>query len=289
MDLRSKGFTPLEILAKSEPPCLLSKTETGGGVFLTARLRVARYGGRSKGFTLVEILVASTIGAFVALVAVGTLRAVTASSEIVDRGITAAAEVRFASNMISRDLVNLYRDKIKENTKLIGTVVQSGQGDTSYLILYTVSRVKARTSQPEGDVYEVEYYLAQDEGKSMLMRRYWPDPNEEAQPGGILSVIADGIDVFEVRYFDGEEWSNEWPEDMQTLPQLIEVNIAAGQTGRGAPIAESFIVNFARLPAGGTLTVSSGGESPAGSSGASGAEGGGTGGTESSGGSTVSR
>jgi type II secretion system protein J len=141
---------------------------------------------RSKGFTLVEILVASTIGAFVALVAVGTLRAVTASSEMVDSGIATAAEVRFASNMVARDLVNLYRDKTKANTKLIGTVVQSGQGDTSYLILYTVSRVKARAGRPEGDIYEVEYYLAQGEDKSRLMRRFWPNPNQEAEPGGIL-------------------------------------------------------------------------------------------------------
>jgi type II secretion system protein J len=208
---------------------------------------------------------------------------------MVDSGITAAAEVRFASNTIERDLVNLYRDKSKANTKLIGTVVQSGQGDTSYLILYTVSRVKARTSQPEGDIYEVEYYLAQGEDKSRLMRRYWPNPNEVAEPGGILSVIADGLDVFEVRYFDGEEWSNEWPEDMQTLPKLIEVNIAAGQAGSGRPIMESFIVNFARPPAGGALTVGSEGESSAGSGGESGADSSGAGGTGNSGGGTVSR
>jgi general secretion pathway protein J len=228
---------------------------------------------RSRGFTLVEILVASTIGAFIALVAVGTLRAVTGSTEIVDSGITTAAEVRFASNTIARDLVNLYRDKNKANTKLIGTVIESGQGDISYLILYTTSRTKARVGQPEGDIYEVEYYLLQDEGTggaspSRLMRRFWPNPNEEYEPGGILSVIAERIEVFEVRYFDGEEWSNEWPEEMQTLPRLIEVNIAGQQVGRGGPIMESFIVNFARPASGGNLTVGSEGES--GSAGASG-------------------
>lgn len=244
---------------------------------------------KSSGFTLVEILVASTIGAFVALVAVGTLRAVTASSEMVDGDISTAAEVRLASNMIARDLVNLYRDETKANTRLIGTVIQSGRSETSYLILYTVSRVKARAGQPEGDIYEVEYYLAQGEDKMRLIRRYWPNPDEEAQPGGILSVIADGIDAFEVRYFDGEEWSSEWPEDMQTLPQLIEVNIAAGRGGGERPIMESFIVNFARPLAGGVLTVSSGEESTTASSGASGTESSGAGGTASSSEGTTSR
>jgi len=202
---------------------------------------------RKTGFTLVEVMVASTIGAFIMLVAVGTLKAITASAELVENNISTAAEVRFASNMLKRDLVNFYRDEKIENTKLIGTSGESGQEDTSYLVFYTVSRAKARTDQPEGDIYEVEYYLMKDEEKSLLMRRMWPNPNkEETEPGGILAVIAENIDLFEVRYFDGEEWSTEWPEEMQVLPQLIEINIVAKPPSRPVPTLESFIVNFTR-------------------------------------------
>jgi len=239
------------------------------------------------GFTLVEVLVASTIGAFVALVAVGTLRAVIASNEIVENNISATAEVRFAANMISRDLIHLYRDKNKGNTRLVGMVVQSGQVDLSYLVLYTISGVKARANQPEGDIYEVEYYLVKEEDRSVLMRRFWPNPNLDYEPRGILTVIAEGIDVFEVRYFDGEEWSNEWPEEMQTLPQLIEVNIVAQPRARETPIMESFIVNFARFAGSGTGVSegSSGGEGTAegGGESGSGAGGSGAGGNESGG------
>ncbi len=205
---------------------------------------------RKTGFTLVEVLVASTIGTFVALVAVGTLRAITASSEMVEYNISAAAEVRFASNMIARDLVNLYRDENIENTELIGTFEESEQGNISYLVFYTVGRAKARIGQPEGDVYEVDYYLLKDEEQSVLMRRLWPNPNEEDEPGGILTAIAEDIDVFEVRFFDGEEWSSEWPEEMEILPQLIEVNIVAKVPSRGEPAMESFIVNFIRSAVG---------------------------------------
>ena len=212
---------------------------------------------RKTGFTLVEVLVASTIGTFVALVAVGTLRAITASSEMVEYSISAAAEVRFASNMIARDLVNLYRDENRRNTKLIGTAQESEQGSISYLVFYTVSRAKARIGQPEGDVYEVEYSLLKDEEQSVLMRRLWPNPNEEDEPGGILTAIAEDIDIFEVRFFDGEEWSSEWPEEMETLPQLIEVNIVATVPSRGEPAMESFIVNFIRSAVGTAGTAES--------------------------------
>jgi len=211
---------------------------------------VKRMYSTNKGFTLVEVLVASTISAFIMLVAVGTLRAITASSEMVENNISTAAEVRFASNMIARDLVNIYRDKNKENTRFIGLTEQSQQGNISYLVFYTVNRAKARTDQPEGDVYEVEYYLLKDEEKSVLMRRVWPNPDqEEIEPHGILTVLAENIDVFEVRYFDGEDWSDEWPEEMEVLPQLIEVNIVAKQQEKGNPTMESFYVNFARSTA----------------------------------------
>ena len=196
---------------------------------------------------MIEVMVAVTIGGFIMLVAVGTLKAITSSAELLDRNISAAAEVRFASNMLSRDLVNFYRTENIENTKLIGLVQDSGQVNTSYLVFYTVSRSKARSDQPEGDIYEVEYYLMKDEEKSLLMRRLWPNPNkEETEPRGILSVIAEDIDVFQVRYFDGEEWSEEWPEEMDVLPQLIEVNIVTAPPSRGTPAMESLMVNLTR-------------------------------------------
>ncbi|MBA7699154.1 hypothetical protein ES703_107840 [subsurface metagenome] len=227
MRSRKTGFTRLETLTKG-------KTGTSRALSLT-------------GFTLVEVMVASTIGAFVMLVAVGTLKAITASAEMVENNISTAAEVRFATNMLKRDLVNFYRDENIENTKFIATSEETGQEGSSYLVFYTVSRAKARSDQPEGDIYEVEYYLMKDEEKSLLMRRMWPNPNkEETEPRGILAVIAENIDVFEVRYFDGEEWSTEWPEEMQVLPQLIEINIVAKPPSRPVPTLESFIVNFSR-------------------------------------------
>jgi general secretion pathway protein J len=214
---------------------------------------------RKTGFTLVEALVASTIGAFIALVAVGTLRTITTGAEIVDENIEAAAEVRFASNMIARDLLNLYRERNFRNMKLVGAINDSDE-NSSVLTFYTVGRAKARIDQPEGDVYEVEYFLKKIEEKSSLYRRLWPnpDPNDE-EPGGILSVIAENIEFFEVRFFDGEEWANEWPEEMEVTPQLMEVNIVGKQPSRGKPAMESIMINLVRS-AGTTLEAVESGE-----------------------------
>ena len=217
---------------------------------------------KRTGFTLVEVLVASTIGSFIALVAVGSLRVIIGGAEAVDNNINAAAEVRFAANMIARDLVNLYRDEEIANTRFIATVEDTDDGgSTSYLVFYSVGRTKARVGQPEGDIYEVEYYLAKDgEETSALMRRLWPNPHEEFEPGGILTVIAENIEIFEISYFDGEEWADEWPEEIQALPHLAEITIVAKQTGSSVPPMESLTVNFVRSQGGQAAALEAGGQ-----------------------------
>ena len=211
---------------------------------------------RGFGFTLVEVLVASTIAVFIALVAAGAIRTMTASNEAADQNINAAAEVRFAAGMLARDLQNFYRNDTIDNTRFIGTLEQlSGEMSTSCLIFYTVSRVKARADQPEGDIYEVEYYLAQEEEKSMLMRRAWPNPSKDLEPGGMLTVIAEDIEVFDVQYFDGEQWVYEWPEEMQSVPQLIMATLTAKPpAGSIVGPVESFIVALSRSQ-GGDITA----------------------------------
>ena len=202
---------------------------------------------KKTGFTLVEVIIASTIGAFVALVAVGSLNAISSGAEMINVNIDTAGEIRFASKIISCDLLNLYRDIEPEKMKLIGIMEETEDGNfSSRLTFYAVSRVKARTGEPESDVYEVEYSLVTWQGRSALMRRLWPNPDEDSRPGGVLAVIAENIDTFVIKYFDGSEWLLEWPEEMRTVPELVEVNIATRQTETSNLVMENFIINFSR-------------------------------------------
>ena len=149
-------------------------------------------------------MVASTIGSFIALVAVGSLRVIIGGSEAVEENINSAAEVRFAANMIGKDLVNLYRDEEYANMKFICAVEDLEDGSsTSHIFFYTVGRTKARVGMPEGDIYEVEYFLAKDEDESALMRRLWPNPHEDLEPGGILTVIAENVEIFTFSFSTG--------------------------------------------------------------------------------------
>jgi hypothetical protein len=81
----------------------------------------------------------------------------------------------------------------------------------------------------------------------ILFRRLWPNPDEERLPGGVLTVIAEDISIFQIRFFDGEQWADEWPEEMETMPELLEVSLGTVPEDLGDPILETFVVNCTRL------------------------------------------
>lgn len=201
---------------------------------------------RDGGFTFVELMVASIIGAFIAIVAVGVLKAVSSSAERVNDNIEQSTHVKYAAKLIALDLANVYRDRRAANMKMVGMIDEDS--GSSVLTFYTVSRVKARYDEPECDIYEVEYRVLvsedEDEGKSSLMRRFWPNPDAEREPGGILTAIADGVNGFFVRYYDGNKWQVEWPEGQEELPELLEVSIIEGGEAAADILVKSFFVNL---------------------------------------------
>ncbi|MEN6337008.1 MAG: type II secretion system protein GspJ [Phycisphaerales bacterium] len=230
---------------------------------------------RHKGFTLAEVLVASTISGFIAIVAVGAMNAVSRTAQTVNKVSEVNSEMRFAARMISQDLANLYRDPDPQNMKLLGVSQGSDAAGPPFLTFYTVGHAKARADQPEGDVYEVEYFLGslqdQEQGQRpapgvvgspqeqmVLFRRLWPNPDKERQPRGILTPISDKIGIFYIRFYDGKEWQGEWTEEMRTLPKLIEITLGTVPPENGDPVLEVFTVAFPRM------AEAQGGQSPEG-------------------------
>ena len=200
------------------------------------------------GFTLAELMVASVIGAFVALGAVSVMRTVSASREKLANYTAASDQLRFTADLLRDDLANIYRDPNESGSALVGGLTESAAGQDSVLLLRTVSGVKARYDQPEGDVYEVEYHLTREEDSSVLLRRLWPNPDDDSTGGGVVTEIAEKVAAFEVTYFDGEQWLEEWPEESKTLPDLVQINIAVELPGHDAVMRKQVLVNFPRMP-----------------------------------------
>ena len=216
------------------------------------------------GFTLAEVLVATTISGFVALIAVGALNAIAGSAQTVGRTTEITSEIRFAAHLIARDLSNLYRDPNPQNMKLVGSSLGEAGGGVPSLTFYASGRAKARADQPEGDVYEVEYFLGTrmqaperqkqnapateaSEESTVLFRRVWPNPDKDRTPGGVLTPIAENIGIFQIRFYDGKQWVDEWTEELPSLPEYVEVTLATLPPDKGDPVVETMTVTFPRL------------------------------------------
>ncbi|AQT68177.1 type II secretion system protein J [Anaerohalosphaera lusitana] len=205
-----------------------------------------------SGFTLVEVTIAAVIGSFIAVIAIGALRAAASSRENVEKFLSVNDELRFASNLIRRDIQNVYRSANYGNMQFLGSVSEDSETPSSVLNMKIVSTQKARPQRPESDVYVVEYFIMTEEEKNYLMRRYCPvvghEEPEETQ-GGILIPVGENIVGFEVRYFDGTEWLMDWPDTQESLPGLVEVTLAASLSQDSSPediASTSFMLSFPR-------------------------------------------
>jgi len=199
-----------------------------------------------RGFTIVEVVVATSLASFITLVAVGALKTISSNAARVQDHCDTVSELHHAAALLKEDLGNVYRDTDARRMKFAAAREPGPSGERLVLTFYTILRAKARPDRAEADVYEVEYYLMDAEDRSMLMRRVWPNPNREDQPGGLLTVLAQDVTVFAIRMYDGQEWTTEWAEDLNRIPQLMEVVLSFGDENTPQAWRESIVVHLVR-------------------------------------------
>ena len=213
---------------------------------------------KRQGFTFVELLIAVVIGAFVTVTAAAAMRGIVSGRQTYQDVTALSDEMRYACQLIKNDLNNLYRSEDFRNAKFELSYMDGEDGVSSQTpTFYTVSRKKARRLQPEGDVYEVQYFVKSDPetGRSVLMRRYCPvvpgvSVAEDARPAGILTPLAEHIAALYVRCYDGIEWTDVWNADNGQYPRFVEIALVAAETNSQKTLRRSVFVHIPRLQSG---------------------------------------
>lgn len=201
-----------------------------------------------RGFTLAELVVASTITALLATGTVAMLR----SSAAVQGRVAGQSEVqwqaRWAVDAVAGALRNAWL--AGENDLAIeGVDGWAGDLPADRIRFFTVRDEPVRLAQPESDVKECEFFLARPDERAApaLVRRLDPTRNERPDGGGVLEGLAEGIVGFDVTYHDGREWVDEWPAERKGWPLAIRVRVLAadpsGEPG-GRPWSVSRLVAF---------------------------------------------
>lgn len=181
----------------------------------------------SRGFTLVEMLVAVAIFAVASALAYGGLMTLVDAREHIDAGNDRLGRLQFAVGLIERDVRSIADRGVRENH---GSDRPALDGQDGRMELTRFGHANS-LGLARAELERVGYQLVKGE---LLRRRYAVlDRAPGTQPDE--TALLDGIERFELRYraADGREL-RQWPPPRDTdrsLPRAIEVRIAGKDIG----------------------------------------------------------
>jgi general secretion pathway protein J len=186
----------------------------------------------SKGFTLLEVLVAITIFALVITVLYAGYRLAIRSWESGERSHAAISELRLAGSFIRRHTTQAFPLAISESRAWRLWFDGESQG----LVFVTAMP----TYLGQGGMYEMTLKVEeQDDGASLVVSRRLLHPDAEpGKPGvdDLVRPLLENLESAQFAYFgttgeDGEEsWHTSW-QGRQRLPRLVRLRIHSKLVG----------------------------------------------------------
>jgi type II secretion system protein J len=200
------------------------------------------------GFTLLEVMVAIAIlGTIVGLI-YGSFASTAASKQKIEEGNEIYHEARWAMNKMEDDLASAFVSRSKNTVSIF--LGPSGTGRGEYPIdemhFTSFNHVKYEPTARESDQAEISYFVSDnpDTGFPTLYRREDATPDADNTSGGEYYELCDKVLGFDLAYYDGTEWQEEWDsrdwaeldesestienqsDDMiNTLPMAVEVRL----------------------------------------------------------------
>lgn len=201
------------------------------------KIRTSKYGlnrRTTRGFTLLEILVASVAFAMIVIVIKVTLLE---SLELRERGQARMDKINIRMRVvevIEKDLRQCFLTETTFAPDFKGDTLGGGVTRTDQLEFYTLSGMTL-TNQPWGNLQKVRYFLEQpqNEGRSelseglTLYREVTRDLNPSVQDIILPQAIANRVNSLAFQYFDGEFWQENWDStvDETKLPVAVRIRI----------------------------------------------------------------
>ncbi|MBZ0273489.1 prepilin-type N-terminal cleavage/methylation domain-containing protein [bacterium] len=214
---------------------------------------------RKRGFTLLEILVAVAVTGMIMSVIYTSFARTVESKEYIEQGNEIYHKIRWAVDKITSDLSAAYVHPNKESHSLFygaSNIVNDMPMDELHFT--TFAYVEVNPMGIGSDQAEVSYKVAwlPDLEQFQLWRREDATVDEDTQTGGEQFVLLDNVLAFNVRFYDGSVWKDQWDsrpfdalfdedgnpvetqveqtdEMVKAVPYAVEVTLAvAGPDGR---------------------------------------------------------
>ncbi|HXG21454.1 MAG TPA: type II secretion system minor pseudopilin GspJ [Methylomirabilota bacterium] len=183
----------------------------------------------ARGFTLLEVLVASAILSLVLAALYGVFSQTLMSKRLVEERAARARAARIALLRLGEDLQSTL-PMTTANARFTSETRLAREFPDDTLSFVTLTRTALSSRTPEGDVSEIGYALEpapDDRNEKQLVRRVSftlsPHHNSLDESAPLLSRVR-GL---RFRFFDGRNWREEWRqgEAQGQLPQAVEATV----------------------------------------------------------------
>ncbi|MEM1264207.1 MAG: type II secretion system minor pseudopilin GspJ [Pseudomonadota bacterium] len=191
---------------------------------------------RSAGFTLIEVLIAMSIGAVIAAVSFVTLQTTSETAVGVSEQMARLQAIQRTMQTIQRDFSQLSPRPVREELADRPSPVLAVDGRGEYLVELTRGGWSNPLNMPRPGLMRVAYSLVEEE----LVRLQWPvlDRTLGTEPQAL--ILLDGVIGIQIRFLPSSgNWVDAWPNntgnfDVRSLrlrPRAAEIIIETEDYG----------------------------------------------------------
>jgi general secretion pathway protein J len=194
---------------------------------------------RTRGFTLIELMIAMGITAAIGAMSLGAFRQVDRAREIAREQTDRYASGRLALTRLAREVSMAFLSNNFDAKRFHNERVTLLVGREEELLFTTMAHQRLYRDVRESDQSVVGYTLEPDpehSGEKALFRREKVRLDDEPDRGGRSDLVADHITAFRIRYWDRKrnDWAREWStksvDHAGELPSRVrfELEVALG-------------------------------------------------------------
>ncbi|MCF6225688.1 MAG: type II secretion system minor pseudopilin GspJ [Xanthomonadales bacterium] len=183
------------------------------------KLKLSRHSS-SRGFTLLELLVALSIFSLIVTAGYTGLNSLNRALQLQREVSVQLADIQWAVSRMERDLIQV----VNRSLRTENTLLPAFSGDSRQIRLVTLSG-NSLLQQPLSEERPVHWQWQQP----LLSRRAWPLPDRlSSNPPVAYSRLLDNVEQIDFRYRDDKgNWRSEWNSTQQgkQLPDAVQFRL----------------------------------------------------------------
>ncbi len=217
--------------------------------------RRARARGR-RGMTLLEVLVSLGVLAMISLLIYGAFDSLSRGRKGEALRVDRARQGRDAMDRITHEMQSAFLSLHNPaNLSLVTrqtAFIATNNSTFDRIDFATFAHRRVERDAKESDQAEVGYFVVKDpdhEDKMDLVRREQAPPDYEPKKGGVVNVLAEDVELFDIRFLDplSSQWVESWDTTQLTgqlnrLPLEVKVTLVLKPVKNSPPFR--FVTKF---------------------------------------------